>query len=91
MGDPVERAWFYYEEGADELVLYDITASPENRGPNLGLIQRDAAEIFIPFAVAGGIRTLLDARAALKTGADNQKIFLMLLRLHLIVIKTRFL
>lgn len=71
MGDPVERARFYYEQGADELVLYDITASPEKRGPNLALIELAAKQIFIPFAVAGGIRSVEDARKVLLAGADK--------------------
>lgn len=71
MGDPVERARFYYEQGADELVLYDITASPQKCGPNLPLIEQVAKQIFIPFAVAGGIRTVEDARAVLSSGADK--------------------
>src|SRR3990167_11124086 len=74
MGDPVERARFYYEQGADELVLYDIAASPQKRGPNLSLIERVGKEIFIPFAVAGGIRSVEDARRALSAGADKVSI-----------------
>lgn len=71
MGDPVERARFYYEQGADELVLYDIAASPEKRGINLALIECVGKEIFIPFTVAGGIRTISDARNTLNVGADK--------------------
>lgn len=74
MGDPIERARFYYEQGADELVLYDIAASPQKRGPNLPLIELVAKQIFIPFAVAGGIRTVDDARKVLNAGADKVSI-----------------
>ena len=55
IGDPVEMARFYYEEGADELVFYDITASAEKRAIMIEVVQRVAEEIFIPFSVGGGI------------------------------------
>ncbi|MBA4394893.1 MAG: imidazole glycerol phosphate synthase subunit HisF, partial [Desulfobacca sp.] len=51
IGDPVEMARFYYEEGADELVFYDITASAEKRGIMIEVVQQVAEEIFIPFSV----------------------------------------
>jgi len=71
IGDPVERAKQYYEDGADEIVFYDITASHEGRGLFLGVVERVAAQIFIPFCVGGGINTLDDMRAALNAGAEK--------------------
>lgn len=71
IGDPVAAARRYYEEGADELVFYDITASHEGRGPFLDVVERVAAQIFIPFCVGGGINTLDDMRAALNAGAEK--------------------
>jgi len=71
IGDPVESAKRYYEDGADEIVFYDITASHEGRGPFLDVVERVAAQIFIPFCVGGGINTLDDMRAALNAGAEK--------------------
>ena len=71
IGDPVEMARFYYEEGADELVFLDITASHENRNTMLDMVRRVADTIFIPFCVGGGIRTTEDIRATLRAGADK--------------------
>ena len=71
IGDPVESAKRYYEEGADEIVFYDITASHEGRAPFLDVVERVAAQIFIPFCVGGGINTLDDMRAALNAGAEK--------------------
>ena len=71
IGDPVESARRYYEEGADEIVFYDITASHEGRGLFLDVVERVAAQIFIPFCVGGGINTLDDMRAALNAGAEK--------------------
>jgi cyclase len=71
IGDPVDAARRYYEEGADELVFYDITASHEGRGPFLDVVERVAAQIFIPFCVGGGINTTDDMRAALQAGAEK--------------------
>ena len=71
IGDPVEMAHYYYEEGADELVFYDITASAEDRGIMLEVVRRVAAEIFIPFSVGGGLNTLEDMRAVLLAGAEK--------------------
>ena len=71
IGDPVEMARFYYEQGADELVFYDITASSEERGIFLDVVRRVAAEIFIPFSVGGGLNTLDDLRAVLLAGAEK--------------------
>ncbi|HEU6436713.1 MAG TPA: HisA/HisF-related TIM barrel protein, partial [Nitratidesulfovibrio sp.] len=63
IGDPVETARRYYEQGADEIVFYDITASHEDRGIFLDVVERVASEIFIPFSVGGGINTVEDMRA----------------------------
>jgi len=71
IGDPVEMARRYYEEGADELVFYDITASSEGRGIMLEVVRRVAREIFIPFSVGGGLNTLADMRAVLLAGAEK--------------------
>ncbi len=70
-GDPVEHASAYDAEGADELVLLDITASHERRGIMLDVVRRVAANLFIPFCVGGGIRTIDDIRATLRVGADK--------------------
>jgi cyclase len=71
IGDPVEMADFYYEEGADEIVFYDITASYEKRDIMIETVQRVAAKIFIPFSVGGGIRTVEDMRQVLLAGAEK--------------------
>ena len=71
IGDPVEMARFYYEEGADELVFYDITASHEKRDIMIDVVKRVAETIFIPFSVGGGIRTLDDMHAVLLAGAEK--------------------
>lgn len=71
IGDPVDMARFYYEEGADELVFYDITASSEGRGIMLEVVRRTAAEIFIPFSVGGGLNSLDDMRQVLLAGAEK--------------------
>ena len=70
-GDPVELAAFYDKEGADELVFLDITATHEGRASVIELAERVAEQVFIPFTVGGGIRTVDDIRAALKAGADK--------------------
>lgn len=70
-GDPVELAAFYDREGADELVFLDITASAEGRGIMLEVARRTAEEVFIPFTVGGGLRSLEDIREMLKAGADK--------------------
>jgi imidazole glycerol-phosphate synthase subunit HisF len=74
VGDPVAMARYYYEQGADELVFYDITASNERRGIMLGVVDAVAREIFIPFSVGGGLRTLEDMRAVLLAGAEKVSI-----------------
>ena len=70
-GDPVELAARYDQQGADELVFLDITASSDNRKTTIDMVERVAAEVFIPFTVGGGIRSLEDARSMLRAGADN--------------------
>jgi cyclase len=74
VGDPVDMARFYYESGADELVFYDITASNERREIMLDVVSAVAAEIFIPFSVGGGLRTLEDMRRVLLAGAEKVSI-----------------
>ncbi|HMM37382.1 MAG TPA: imidazole glycerol phosphate synthase subunit HisF [Desulfovibrio sp.] len=71
IGDPVESARHYYEQGADEIVFYDITASAEGRGIFLDVVEKVASRIFIPFSVGGGINTLEDMRAVLLAGAEK--------------------
>ncbi|HEY5940749.1 MAG TPA: imidazole glycerol phosphate synthase subunit HisF [Gemmatimonadales bacterium] len=70
-GDPVEQATRYDADGADELVFLDISASPEDRRMTLEMVSRVAESIFIPFTVGGGIRSVADAGAALRAGADK--------------------
>ena len=70
-GDPVELARWYDSEGADELVFLNITASYERRTPVFELASRVAEQVFIPFTVGGGIRTLADIRSILQAGADK--------------------
>lgn len=74
IGDPVEMASFYYEEGADELVFYDITASSEKRDIMIETVRRVAERIFIPFSVGGGIRRVEDMRRVLLAGAEKVSI-----------------
>ncbi|MBW1766804.1 MAG: imidazole glycerol phosphate synthase subunit HisF [Deltaproteobacteria bacterium] len=71
IGDPVEMATFYYEEGADEIVFYDITASSERRNIMIETVRRVAEKIFIPFSVGGGIRGVDDMRRTLLAGAEK--------------------
>lgn len=70
-GDPVSLAKKYSQEGADELVLLDITATNDGRRTMLNVVERVAREVYIPFTVGGGIRTLEDIRALLLAGADK--------------------
>jgi cyclase len=70
-GDPVELAARYDEEGADELVFLDITASHEGRATIIELARRTAEEVFIPFTIGGGLRSEEDIRAVLAAGADK--------------------
>jgi len=71
IGDPVEMARSYYEQGVDELVFYDITASAERRGIFLDVVERVARVIFVPFAVGGGISTVEQMREVLLAGAEK--------------------
>ena len=70
-GDPVDLAKKYYQQGADELVFLDITASKEDRKTMINVVRDVAKEIFIPFTVGGGISTIKDVRNMLKAGADK--------------------
>jgi cyclase len=70
-GDPVELAARYNDEGADEIVFYDITASSGGRETMVDVVRRTAEEVFIPLTVGGGVRTLEDARRLLRVGADK--------------------
>ncbi len=73
-GDAVENAKFYDQEGADELVFLDITASHEKRGTTVELVKKVADTIFLPFTVGGGIRTIDDIRILLNAGCDKVSI-----------------
>src|SRR6478736_5299364 len=73
-GDPVELAARYDQEGADELVFLDITASSDQRATMVDVVTRTAEEVFIPFTIGGGIRTVDDARVLLRAGADKVSI-----------------
>jgi cyclase len=70
-GDPVELARFYYQEGADELVFLDITASSEHRDTMVDIVRRLSEVVFMPLTVGGGIRTSADIRRTLVNGADK--------------------
>ena len=71
IGDPVAAAREYYEQGADEIVFYDITASSEGRDIMIDVVKRVAETIFIPFSVGGGIRNLEDMRRVILAGAEK--------------------
>mgnify|MGYP004572075787 FL=1 len=71
VGDPVELARSYYEQGADELVFLDITATHEGRGIMKQVVERVAENIFIPFTVGGGLKTMDDIKTILRAGADK--------------------
>jgi cyclase len=73
-GDPVELAAHYDREGADELVFLDITATHEKRETIVALARRTADEVFVPFTIGGGIRSVADAQAVLDAGADKVSI-----------------
>jgi imidazole glycerol-phosphate synthase subunit HisF len=73
-GDPVEMAKFYDQEGADELVFLDITASHEKRDTMIEVVRQTARQVFIPFTVGGGIKTIDDMRNILRAGADKVSI-----------------
>ncbi len=70
-GDPVELAAFYDQEGADELVFLDITASSDAREIMVGVVERVSDQVFIPLTVGGGLRSLVDMRRILEAGADK--------------------
>jgi cyclase len=70
-GDPVELAVRYQDEGADEIVFLDITASHEKRETIVELARRTADDVFIPFTIGGGVRSVEDAQAVLDAGADK--------------------
>lgn len=71
IGDPVEKAKDYYAQGLDELVFYDITASSDNRGIMLDVVSHVAEQVFIPFSVGGGLRTVEDCSKVLLAGAEK--------------------
>ena len=71
MGDIIDLASRYRDEGADELVFYDITASVEGRGIMQDVVSRVADQIFIPLTVGGGLRTIEDMKQMLESGADK--------------------
>ena len=70
-GDPVELAWQYSQQGADELVFLDITATHEGRKTMIDLVKSVARQVNIPFTIGGGINELKDADALLAAGADK--------------------
>ncbi|MBT3388851.1 MAG: imidazole glycerol phosphate synthase subunit HisF [Chloroflexi bacterium] len=71
IGDPVERAKKYYEDGLDELVFYDITASSDKRAIMLEVVSQVAERVFIPFSVGGGLRSVGDCAKVLLAGAEK--------------------
>lgn len=71
IGDPVEAARSYYEQGLDELVFYDITASSDNRAIMVDVVERVASQVFIPFSVGGGLRSVEDGQRILLAGAEK--------------------
>jgi imidazoleglycerol phosphate synthase cyclase subunit len=70
-GDPAERALLYEEQGADEIVILDVSATPEGRGNQVETVRRVRARLGIPLTVGGGVRNADDARALLEAGADK--------------------
>ena len=71
VGDPVDSARAYYEAGCDELVFLDITATSDNRETTVDMVRRVADQVYIPFTVGGGIRSVEDMNKMLKAGADK--------------------
>lgn len=71
VGDPVEVARAYNDQGADEIVFLDITATSDNRETMVDVVERTAAEVFIPLTVGGGLRSVEDMQKMLKAGADK--------------------
>ena len=80
VGDPVAMARYYYEQGADEIVFYDITASAEQRKIDLETVRRVARHVFVPFTVGGGIRSVDDMFEVLKAGAEKISVDSMAVR-----------
>src|SRR6266542_2709469 len=74
VGDPVQLALRYNEQGADEMVFFDITASAQGRNTMIDVIERVAVQCFMPLTVGGGIRTVDDMQAMLRAGADKVSI-----------------
>ena len=74
VGDPVELALRYNEQGADEMVFFDITASAHGRATMIAVIERAADQCFMPLTVGGGLRTVADLHAMLRAGADKTSI-----------------
>lgn len=70
-GDPVELAARYADEGADEIVFLDISATPQGRTTTLDVVRHTASSVFVPLTVGGGVRTVDDMRAVLRAGADK--------------------
>ncbi|WP_130849248.1 imidazole glycerol phosphate synthase subunit HisF [Intestinimonas timonensis] len=70
-GDPVELAKYYSDQGADEIVFLDITATSDARGTVADVVERTASQVFVPLTVGGGIRTLEDFQRLLRAGADK--------------------
>ena len=73
-GDPVELAKFYSDQGADEIVFLDITATSDGRATVADVVERTAGQVFVPLTVGGGIRTLEDFQLLLRAGADKRSI-----------------
>ena len=73
-GDPIENARLYNDEGADELVFLDISATPEGKATTVDMVRQVAVEVFMPFTVGGGVRSVEDARELLLAGADKVSI-----------------
>jgi cyclase len=73
-GDPVELASYYYQEGADELVFLDISATPEGRDTMVDVVERISEKVFMPLTVGGGLRSINDMRRMLLAGADKVSI-----------------
>ncbi len=74
VGDPVECAAMYQEQGADEIVFLDITATHEGRGTILDIVEKTAKKVFVPLTVGGGINTIEDVKNTLRAGADKVSI-----------------
>src|SRR5271154_868261 len=74
VGDPVQLAMRYNEQGADEMVFFDITASAHGRATMINVIERAADQCFMPLTVGGGLRTVEDMHAMLRAGADKVSI-----------------